>query len=167
MAQQPTSQKERNDDYYWPVGDFVGPILFIAMAIFFIVGGLRMPTRGASGFFTAAGFTPVLLGSIVIVLNLLLMYLILKGYGYRSVIGWARSWMQDELTRRWFVLTLIIGGYVLMVGRVPFVLANAIFFAVVFSYMRAGNRGQIVLYTVVSSVIVAIIVPWLFALPVP
>ena len=77
MAQQPTSQKERNDDYYWPVGDFVGPILFIAMAIFFIVGGLRMPTRGASGFFTAAGFTPVLLGSIVIVLNLLLMYLIL------------------------------------------------------------------------------------------
>ena len=169
MAKQPVSDKERKHDehYYWPVGDFVGGIMFMAMAIFFIVGGVKMPTRGASGFITAAGFTPVLLGCIVLALNLILVYLVLKGYGYRSLRGWAKGCMQDELTRRWFALTLIVGGYVFLVGRVNFVLANLVFFAVVFTYLRAGNRWQILLYTVLSSVIVGIIVPWMFALPAP
>lgn len=168
MTIQPDSDKERDhDEYYWPVGDFVGGILFMAMALFFIIGGLRMPTRGASGFVTAAGFTPVVLGTVVFLLNLILVYLVLKTYGYRSIIGWVKGCIQDEIARRWSILTLIIGGYVFMVGRVNFVFANAIFFAVVFTYLRAGNWWQIVFYTVLSSAIVGIIVPWIFAMPMP
>ncbi len=153
--------------YFWPVGDFVGAIAFIAVAVFFIVEALRMPHQGSSGFVTSAGFTPVFLGLIVLFLNAAMIRLILRTYGYRSIRGWARTVTSDETFRRWLSLAAIIGGYVSLVGHVHFVIANALFFAVIFTFLKAGNWWQILLYTGLSAAIVGYFVPWMFAMPMP
>jgi hypothetical protein len=168
MPKKSSSQRERDPQlYYWPVGDMVGGSLFIIVSLLFIYGALYMPWRSSPMFLTYAGFTPIFLSAIVLTLSAILVVLVLKEYGYRSRIGWAQTCLKDEIVQRWLMLVLITGIYVFLVGRVPFVLANAVFYLFIFRYQRVGNWPQIIGYTVLSVVFICILVPWLFAMPVP
>jgi hypothetical protein len=65
------------------------------------------------------------------------------------------------------VLIALIGGYVLLLGRVPFVAATFVFLIAIFVYLRAARWWLIPIYAGASAFIVGRLMPQLFEMPVP
>ena len=61
----------------------------------------------------------------------------------------------------------ITGFYVVgMWVQVPFFWATLIFHLCMFSFLRIGSPVKVAIYSVLASVLVALLLPWLFQMPV-
>jgi len=88
-------------------------------------------------------------------------------FGRLSISGWFHGVMADERMRRSYVLMVMIGVYILLIGIIPFFIINLVFFLVIYFYLKIGTWKRIVLYSVISSAVVSYLVPYVFNLPVP
>jgi hypothetical protein len=168
VEEKPIPPKTRDlQDHYWPVGDVVGGLAFMALSVFAIVGALNMPRRGTLGFVTAAGFTPTLIGSLLFVLSATLVALTLRTHGYRSIAGWARSTLSNDIVRRWLTLVALIGVYVALVGWIHFIVLQFLFFVAIFAYLRVGRAWHVLVYSVLGAALIGYLIPEIFEMPIP
>ena len=172
MSIEPTRTTEREsapaDSTKYPYGDIFIGLLFLTFAILMFVGASFFPHRSSMGFVTAARFTPMMVAVLVGVLALVLIV-----HSYRTVSSamsyaqWLRLVISDDRTRRFVVLAGITGIYVLMVGVLPFVIINVVFFAAIYSYLRIGGIVRILAVSILNAAVVAYVVPRIFQMPLP
>lgn len=160
-------QKQEVKDKNWPVGDYMIAVLFIAYAVFMFVGAYHFPSRARMGMLTSAKFTPMLLSTLVVILCVVMVIRTRVKFGRLSISGWFHGVMADERMRRSYVLMVMIGVYILLIGIIPFFIINLVFFLVIYFYLKIGTWKRIVLYSVISSAVVSYLVPYVFNLPVP
>ncbi|MCF7944302.1 MAG: tripartite tricarboxylate transporter TctB family protein [Spirochaetia bacterium] len=151
----------------WPVGDIMISLLFIAYALFMFIGALNFTTRAGMGRITSPKFTPILLSILVFILCMVLIILTLKRFKGFSILGWFRDVFTDKRMQRSFTLAGFMTAYIIFIGIINFILINLVYFLVIYSYLKIGNWVKIILYSVACTLIVAVIVPYVFNMPAP
>lgn len=151
----------------WPVGDIVIATLVIIYAIFMFIGALYFPHRARMGFITSAKFTPMLLSILIIILCCILIFRTIRTYGKVSMINWWKELIADETMKRSLFLIIIIGLYIYLIGRLPFLFINTIYLFVIYWYLKIGSWKIIIVYSIAGGLIVSWIVPYMFQMPLP
>lgn len=149
-------------------GELLLGLLVSAFSIFVIVESIRMPLRGHLGILMSPGFVPLLTG-----LGLLILSLIIDvGAIRKGAIGRIGDLLSDiagdEENRRFLVILGLMAGYTIgLIGRMPFWAATAIFHFLIFSYLKIGGWPKIIFFTALATVLVALLLPGLFEMPLP
>ena len=151
----------------WPVGDIMISLFFLAYASFMFVGALNFTTRAQMGKITSPKFTPILLSTLVVIFSITLIIATLRKHRGISIPGWFREVFTDERMQRSFILVGIMTVYIVLIGIVDFLIINLLYFLVVYSYLKIGRWTRIIIYSAACTVIVAIIVPYVFNMPTP
>lgn len=152
---------------HWGAGDLVLSFFVMVFAVLMIIGALNFPRRARMGVITSPAFTPILLSILVIILCTVLIVVTFKKFGMVSIPQWFKGVIADEKMQRSFILIVIIGVYILLVGRIPFLIANIVFLAVMYWYLKIGSWKKVVLYSLASGVFVSLLVPYIFQMPLP
>jgi hypothetical protein len=151
----------------WSGGDIVFGILIIIYAILMFIGAMHFPHRAQMGIITSAKFTPMLLSILMIILCCTLIIVTIRKYGSVSIAGWFKEIVSDETMRRSFILIIMIGLYILLIGRIHFIIINILYFFVMYYYLKIGSWKMIILYSVASGLFVSVVVPNVFQMPLP
>lgn len=148
-------------------GDLLAGLFFAGLAIFAIVSALGFPQRGAQGFFTSPGFTPILLGGMILILSSILVAKAIRGGAFGEVSDWFRVIRESEESRRVLVITGLMTLYVAFIGVLDFALVTFVFVTATFFYVEAGKVWQILLYAGLITALVAYGLPSVFTMPLP
>ena len=151
----------------WAAGDLLMAFAFIVFAVLMFIGAYHFPWRARIGIVTSAGFVPILLSVLIIILSLALIISTLRKYGRVSFPEWFSTTVADERTRRSFTIILITFVYILSIGKINFLAANILYLIVMFRYLKVGNWIRTILYGVMNGIFVAVIVPYIFQMPLP
>jgi len=160
-------EPKKNSEEHYAAGEFLASLLLIATSIFVALESLRMPQRGPIPFVTSPGFFPFLLGVVLLLLSLFVLFDTTRGGGYRQLRVWIRDILKSQKFRRLFSIVLLTGGYVLLLGKVPFAVATMAYFFGIFTYLRVGGPIYIAIYSLGFSLFVAYVLPKLFEMPLP
>jgi magnesium-transporting ATPase (P-type) len=152
---------------HWGAGDLVLSGVLIIYSILMIIGAANFPRRARMGRITSPAFTPIMLSIFVMALCVVLIIGTFKKYGKISISTWFKEVIADERMRRSYLLMVFILIYVLLVGRVHFLIANVVFLGIMYWYLKIGSWKSIIIYTLASSVFISLVVPYVFQMPLP
>ena len=148
-------------------GLFLIGILLLAFSIFVIFESWRMPWEKSS-YLISPGFVPMLTGVCLLVASILLTTTACKQGGGRNWKTWLSNQCSDEENKRFLMILSLVAFLVVgLVGRVPFVLAMFIFHVLIFSYLRVGSFWKIAISSIGATILVAILMPKTFDMPLP
>jgi hypothetical protein len=151
----------------WPAGDIIIGILIIIYAVLMFIGAQYFPHRARMGTITSARFTPILLSILVIILCSFLIIKTIRKCGKVSINDWFREMISDETMRRSYVLIVMIGVYIFLVGRIQFVVINTLYLFAIYWYLKIGSWKIILIYSLVGGLLVSVVVPRIFQMPLP
>ncbi len=151
----------------WPAGDLVLSFFVMVFAVLMIIGALNFPRRAQMGVITSPAFTPILLSVLIIILCTILIAATLKKYGRVSISEWFKGVIADEKMRRSFILIVFTGVYILLVGKIHFLIVNIVYLFVMYWFLKIGSWKKVVLYSLASGVFISIIIPFVFQMPLP
>ena len=143
--------------------DFVTSILVMLLGLGAFVTALRMPRFEHLNVdpYTVPGIVPAILGILLLVLGVVLFLRSLKHGGWRiAPQGVATALLSATSGRVVLVLGLTLGYAVVLVGRMPYWVATAIFvflFIAAFEWPNSANRRARVI-SVASAALMAVIV---------
>jgi len=141
-------------------------IVLLAFSIFVIVASARMTDEGNGGFFQSPGFVPLLTGSLLALLSLWYTLSTLLRKPTTSPGPWMRSWLGDQENRRVLIIIAITAFYVVgILFHVPFFWVTLIFHLCMFSFLRIGSPVKVAICSLSASGLVALLLPWLFQMP--
>jgi hypothetical protein len=148
--------------------DLLAALALLALAVFVIVEATRMPPRGPLGFISGPALLPLLLGAVLFVLSGALCVHALRQGALRALPEWVGSLLVPESTRL-AVVVVLLGLMVLLIGRVPFWLANLIYYTLTFAYLRIGGGRTVLvlLYAGLLAFAIGYLLPLAFELPMP
>lgn len=156
-------RREKNE----AVGDLLMALAFIVFAVLMFLGAYHFPWRARMGVVTSAGFVPILLCALIFLLSIALIIATLQKYSRASLSEWLSSTLVDDRIRRSFTIAVITFIYVLSIGKINFLAANTLYLIVMFWYLRVGNWIRVIMYGVLNGIFVAVIVPYIFQMPLP
>ncbi|WP_165874134.1 tripartite tricarboxylate transporter TctB family protein [Rubrobacter taiwanensis] len=162
-----TDVTQREENGRGKVGDLFGGLLFAALGVFAIGAAVGMPRRGELGFVTSPGFTPLLLGTAILILSVVMVVKALRAGAIREIGNWFRTIRKSQESRRVLVLTGLLTAYVAAIGYLNFALVTFLFITATFFYVRAGKPWQILIYAAVATGLVAYFIPYIFTMPLP
>lgn len=148
-------------------GDILIAVVFIVFGVLMTMGALNFRWSPRMGIITAPAFTPILLSVMVTVLSIVLIVRTLIRYGVPDVKAWCFTVICDERMRRSAVLILFTGIYIVMVGRLHFLLATTIYLFAMFWYLKLGRLWIVLLSAVVAGLFVSVFIPGVFRMPLP
>lgn len=138
----------------------------MALAGFVIFEAIPMTQEGRKGFWMSPGFVPLLAGATLMMLSL--------GYAVTAVPRekgrWAAPGKFPGVSQNMPVVIImsITAIYVVgLLGHVSFFVATLIFHGCMFGYLRIGGPVKVASVTLLASVLVALLLPWLFQIPLP
>ena len=156
--------------------DFITGLLLILGGGFFLYESLKMPWKGLSGtfeegeFFTAPGFLPVVVTSILIILGACLTISALREGGrltrddFKKVIAAFKT----VESKRLVVMALIIVFYVFgLISRVHFTLATFLYLAIFMFLFKAGSWYKVLLIAGLTAVVISYVFGNLMQIPLP
>jgi hypothetical protein len=147
--------------------DLAVSTVIAAVCIFAVVEALGMPRRGQLGIFTGPGFTPILVGGLIVILSLLVIANSLRGRALSGIRPRIEELTTQPETRRVVVLALLAGAYAFAIGPVSYEVATVIFLLLTYTFVRLGSPLRIALTTFFGSALAAWAVPTLFNMPMP
>lgn len=151
----------------WPVGDIVIAVLIIIFAILMFIGTQYFPHRARMGFITSARFTPILLSILITILCFVLINGTIKKYGKISIHDWFKETVADDKIKRSFVLIIMVGLYISLIGRVHFLFINTLYLFIIYWYLKIGTWKIIIIYSLAGGLITSWVVPFIFQMPLP
>ncbi len=162
---QPSNDSKKEQES--AAGDFIIGIFLLALSIFVVIESLRMPEKGRWGFFMGPGFLPLILS---IILFLLSLSMLISSFAQKGPSG-IKSLFQRLKGSVEFRRLLIIAGwtciYVALIGTLPFIMVNFIYFLGIFLYLNIGKIWKIILLSLGSSLLVGYLTPRIFDMPLP
>jgi len=148
-------------------GDFIIGLVLLALSIFITFESMRMPQKGRWGFFMSPGFLPLILGLILLGLSISLIIRSLASNGPSGIVSLFRKIKEGVESHRFLIIAGWTAIYVILIGTIPFLLINFIYFFGVFLYLKVGRLWEILLLSVGASLLVGFITPWIFDMPLP
>ncbi len=148
-------------------GDLILGLALLFLSIFVIIESLGMPEKGSWGFFMGPGFLPLILGIALLCLTVLLLISSLNLGGSSGIKPLFQRMKGSLESRRFLIISGWTAIYVALMGTIPFLLINLIYFFGIFLYLKVGRLWKIVLLSVGSSLLVGYITPRIFDMPLP
>lgn len=149
-------------------GLFILGVLIVSLALFVIIESVQMPHWTKELYLMAPGFVPLLVGTALLILGFILTIKAVNLGGCRQWGNWLSIVYSAEENRRFLgILALMCLFVVGLIGRVPFSLAVLIFHILIFSYLRIGGYVKIGVISLAVTLLVAVLLPYLFDMPLP
>lgn len=148
-------------------GDLGVGITIALVTLFAMYEAFNMPRRGELGIFTGPGFTPLLVGGLIVLLSVVVIINGFRGHGVRGIAPRLKELSTLPEPRRIAVLVLLAGTYAFAIGPVPYEVATVVFLLVTFTFVRVGSPIRIAIAAAACSALAAWIVPTLFNMPMP
>ncbi|SFM46620.1 hypothetical protein [Thermodesulforhabdus norvegica] len=152
-------------------GDFILGLFIWMFSLFVIEESLRMPARGHLGILCYPGFVPFFSGLMIFLLS---SWQIARSYrgalraGGLAFAEWIRDVRLSLENRRFLAVLFIMCLYVIVfLGRIPFIVATFLYHLAIFSYLRIGRPPAVFFWSVGATLLVAVVLPYFFDMPVP
>jgi hypothetical protein len=159
------SQERNGADW---AGEFLLSLFMTLFAVFVIIESIRMPRRGHLGILMSPGFVPFCTGIVLFFLCMILNVRAVSRGALRNIRIIAGIISRDEESLRFlWILGFLTLYIVVLINLVPFVAATFLFHALVFFYLRIGGWFKIIFYASFAAVLVAVLLPMFFEMPVP
>lgn len=114
------------------------------------------------------GIVPLISGAVLALLGLIYGGKAMYAGAWRGWHAWGKGLSSDPEMHRLVILVGIVALYAVgLVGRVNFLLATFLFHALVFAYLRIGGWVKWGGYSVGATLLVAVLLPKLFDMPLP
>lgn len=149
-------------------GDLLIGVAFALFGVFVVFESLRMPYWERETFMMSPGIVPLCSGAVLLLLGVIYGGKALFAGAWKGWGGWLKGLGSDTEIHRLLILTGIVSFYSIgLVGRVNFFLATLLFHALVFAYLRIGGWVKWTSYSVGATLLVAVLLPKLFDMPLP
>lgn len=149
-------------------GDFLIGAAFVLFGGFVVFESLRMPYWEKDTFMMSPGIVPLISGAVLALLGLIYGGKAMYAGAWRGWHAWGKGLSSDPEMHRLVILVGIVALYAVgLVGRVNFLLATFLFHALVFAYLRIGGWVKWGGYSVGATLLVAVLLPKLFDMPLP
>lgn len=148
-------------------GDFIIGLVLLSLSVFILFESIRMPQKGRWGFFMGPGFLPLILGFVLIGLSGYLILRSLPSNGQAGIILLFRKMKEGVESRRFLIIAGWTAIYVALIGTIPFLLINFIYFIGIFLYLKVGRLWEVLLLSIGASLLVGFITPRIFDMPLP
>ena len=149
--------------------DFVVSLLLIVFSIFIIVQSLLMPKYESWGFYAMPAMTPLIFGSLLLFLSLILLFRSLKQGGHRVTVSRtmiAEAFRSEAVKRFSAVLGFII-LYFFALGKLNFVLVTAAFLFTMIGFFKGAKWWINLIISSATSFAVWFVFNQVFLVPLP
>jgi hypothetical protein len=167
MENKDLSDLKNKKDQESAAGDFIIGLILLALSVFVVIESLRMPEKGKWGFFMGPGFLPLILAIALLCLTLFLLISSLTLRGPSGVKPLFQRLKGSFESRRLLIISGWTAIYVVLIGTIPFLLINFIYFLGIFLYLKVGRLWKVIILSLCSSLLVGYITPWIFDMPIP
>ncbi len=149
-------------------GEFLLGFLLMAFSAFVIVESLRMPYWEKDLFLMGPGFVPLLSGAALFFTSLAVTISAGTNGGWKDWKAWSNAQFRNEENVRLLVILALLSVFIFgLIGRVRFVVAVAVFHALIFTYLRVGGVSKIVICTIGATLLVGVALPKFFEMELP
>ncbi|MEJ5228976.1 MAG: tripartite tricarboxylate transporter TctB family protein [Pseudothermotoga sp.] len=145
--------------------DRITALVFIGLALFFLIGAFLMPTKTEYGSYGAPGIVPIVFSTIVIVLNLV-MFLRKRKNDIDKKPDQDKKIAVAE-NKRLIISVIVCLSYVLLLGRVNFIVLSSIFVATLSLIFYRKKPILVIIASVLVIYGIYYIFDKLFLLPLP
>ncbi|HUX39764.1 MAG TPA: tripartite tricarboxylate transporter TctB family protein [Rectinemataceae bacterium] len=148
--------------------DFLSAIVLMALGAVFVAVALGMPPY-KQGWYAAPGFTPLVFGSILGFMGLILFArtLIKGGWAFRLNADHWRRVRDSKAVRRVSVMCAFIFAFLFLFDKVPFLLLSSAFLFGTIWYFKGAKLWVNAVVSVVATTIVWYIFGVIFMIPLP
>ncbi len=167
MDKKDLSEFKNKRDQESAAGDFIIGLVLLSLSVFIIFESIRMPQKGRWGFFMGPGFLPLILGLVLIGLSGSLILRSVASNGQAGIVLLCRKIKEGVESRRFLIIAGWTAIYVALIGTIPFLLINFIYFFGIFLYLKVGRLLEVLLLSIGASLLVGLITPWIFDMPLP
>lgn len=151
--------------------DSVFGALLVIFSIYIIISSFQM--KYFKTFFDGAGFFPLIIGCVLLILGSVLTFIGIKSGGIAQLkevftASFLKIFFKDNRVIRVFLLLVMMAVYVyILLGAIPFIWATSIYLFVTFLYLKAFQKIWVLpgwLVAAIASVATAVIVFYAFKL---
>lgn len=136
-------------------------------AVLMSIGAYNFRWHPRMGVVTSPAFTPILLSALVTILSCVLIGATLMKHGKVSLIRWFRGVVGDERMQRSLILIVLTGVYVFLIGRGSFIAVTTVYLFAMYWYLKIGSLRLIILYSLAAGLLVSVLIPYVFQMPLP
>lgn len=167
MERRDLNDSKNKKDQESAAGDFIISLILLALSVFVVIESLRMPEKGKWGFFMGPGFLPLILAIALLCLTLSLLISSIAGRGPSGIRPLFRKIRGGLESHRFLIIAGWTAIYVTLIGTIPFLFINFIYFFGIFFYLKVGRLWKVIILSFGSSFLVGYAVPWIFDMPIP
>lgn len=167
MDKKDLNDSKNKKDQESAAGDFIIGLILLALSVFVALESLRMPEKGRWGFFMGPGFLPLILAIVLLCLTLFLLISSITLRGPSGVKPLFQRLKGGLESRRFLIIAGWTAIYVALIGTIPFLFINFIYFFGIFLYLKVGRLWKVIILSLGSSLLVGYITPWIFDMPLP
>lgn len=169
-------------DKYTKMKDFVASIVLILLSAYIITDGVRMYNDAGKVLYTSPALIPLLLGSLLLVLSVVLLVSSSKDGGFKARGAEMKElWkaiVSDSNTVRMLIGFAMMAVYTfLLLGNLPFWAATVIFLIALMIYLECGNElkaylnwkawAKVIVISVVTVALIILLFQVAFRVPLP
>lgn len=146
--------------------DFLASLLLLAFSLAATAAALAMP-RYSQGWYAAPGFPPFAFGSVLGLMSLALLGRTLWKGGWRFRLG-REHWLRvrdSKAVRRVLVMGGFIALFLLLFGRIPFLLLSFGFLLGTIHYFRGAKPWQNLVISAAASLLIWYVFAVVFMVP--
>jgi hypothetical protein len=150
--------------------DFVVSLVLILFSSFIIVQSFHMPKYATSaGFYAMPAMTPMVFGSLLLLLGLILFGRSLKAGGYHIRITRAQviAVLHSEGVKRFSAVLGLVVVYFFLLGKINFVVVTAAFLFAMIQFFKGAKWWTSLIISTLTALIVWYVFNQIFLVPLP
>lgn len=152
--------------------DFVSSIVMLLLSVFVLAQSYGIYKKAGKLLYLSPGLIPMMLGTILLVLSIVLLIGSLKDGGVAARTSEIKSLFkelkEDPNTMRMLIGVVLMGLYTfVMLGLLPFWIATFIFMMLLMYFLEAGSIPQIVVISAIVTALIILLFQVCFRVPLP
>lgn len=152
--------------------DFISSIVILLLSVYVLFESRNIYVKAGKLLHLSPALIPMMLGTVLLVLSIILMASSLKDGGAGARISEFKSCMkavkEDPNTMRMLIGVVLMALYTfVMLGMLPFWIATFLFMLLLMYFLEAGSIVKIVLISVVVTALIIFLFQICFRVPLP
>lgn len=152
--------------------DFISSAVIFILSLYVLFEGYNIFTKSGKLLYLSPALIPLMLGTILLVLSIVLFTGSLKEGGLQARAAELKAWSgevkADPNTMRMLVGVVLMGLYTfVLLGMLPFWLATFLFMLLLMYFLEAGSIVKIVVISVLVTGLVIFLFQVCFRVPLP
>lgn len=152
--------------------DFISSIVILLLSVFVLAESRGIYVKAGKTLYLSPALIPLMLGTILLVLSVVLMLESLKEGGIAARAAEGKQWMkaikEDPNSLRMLIGLVLMGIYTfVLLGMLPFWLATFLFMFLLMYFLEAGSLVKIVVISIVVTALIIFLFQVCFRVPLP